>query len=86
MSRPRVVVAAALTLARRYLRKRDLPVIDAEIAAGPEDQIAEQLATLEAKIEEDRKSRKPGYLQGRHIQVLTALIAERAPQPASEQV
>jgi hypothetical protein len=84
--RPRLMIEAARAGARQYQRKRDL----AGALAGTQHGslpgspaiILARLAEIEFDCEEMRRSRSPAYRPGRHVQVLSALLAEASQTPA----
>lgn len=73
--RPATMVNAARMAARGYRRERDLPV-----ATGGQSAFGDALLALlqrqEAMLEGMRRRRVAEYRPLRHLQVLTALIAE----------
>ncbi|MEM1161865.1 MAG: DUF6477 family protein [Pseudomonadota bacterium] len=76
MSRPRILVATALNVARNYKRSRDLPGAVPGLLSKPDDEILPRLVETESQFEEARRAKSPGYRPGRHVQVLAALLAE----------
>jgi hypothetical protein len=81
--RPRLLVEAARTGARLYRRGRDLRGAVAGAADLPPQEIPRRLAEVEQICEELRRLRSPAYRPGKHVQVLSALLAEAAQTKAS---
>lgn len=80
--RPRLMIEAARAGARLYQRARDLPGALAgghplAPSASP-GVILARLSEIEWACEDLRRSRSPAYRPGRHVQVLSALLAEAA--------
>ena len=80
MSRPRLIVRAARTGAKSYKRSRDLPGAVPGLLSKAESAILPMLVATEAKCEDARRSKSPGYRPSQHVQVLAALLAEAASQ------
>ena len=77
MRRPRILVRTARMGARQYRRRRDLPGAVPGLLARPAGEIVQRLVEAEARCEDDRRHRSPGYRPARHVQILAALLAER---------
>jgi len=81
--RPRLIIETARLGARAYQRGRDLAsaLAMAGSAAVPASReiILARLSDAEMACEELRRERSPAYRPGRHVQVLSALLAEAAP-------
>lgn len=78
LARPAILVRAARAGAALYRRSRDLPQAVAGLHGGSRRSILARLAEGEARCEEERKRRAPGYRPSRHVQILAALMAEAA--------
>ncbi|MEM9146005.1 MAG: DUF6477 family protein [Pseudomonadota bacterium] len=78
LSRPGLLARTAHLGARLYRRERDLPGAIPGLLARPEAQILPRLAQAEARCEDERRRRAPEYRPGRHVQILSALLAEAA--------
>lgn len=83
--RPRLLIQTARIGARSYQRARDLPAAlgipgTARLEAGA---ILSRLGDAERECEEMRRGRSPAYRPGRHVQVLSALLAEAGQAKAS---
>jgi hypothetical protein len=76
--RPALLARAARRGAAMYRRGRDLPGAVAGLSALPREQIVPRLAEAEALCETARRARAPGYRPARHVQILSALLAETA--------
>ena len=76
--RPKILVNTARYGARRYRRERDLPGAIPGLLAQPSRDIIPRLKEAEAKCEQDRRARSAAYRPGRHVQILSALLAETA--------
>jgi hypothetical protein len=76
LRRPRLLVRAAKIGLGDYVRDRDLKrVLAPDVPPGP-GQAAGELMDREAEIEAVRVSGGAAYSAARHVEVLTALIAE----------
>lgn len=74
--RPRLLITAARHGMEDYRRNRDLPrLIGPGIAAAD---VINRLAALEERLEDSRRAGDPGWSCLRHVEVLIALLAERA--------
>lgn len=74
--RPRLLIAAARHGMEDYRRNRDLPrLIGPGIAAA---EVIDRLTELEERLEDSRRAGDPGWSCLRHVEVLIALLAERA--------
>ena len=74
--RPRLLLAAARLGRSDYRRHRDLPRL-----IGPDAQpsaVIDQLTNIETRLEEARRRDDPTWSCLRHVEVLIALLAERA--------
>ncbi len=78
LMRPALLAKAARHGARQYRRSRDLPAALPGRSHGRTAEIVAALSAAEARCEEDRIARSPAYRPSRHVQVLSALIAEQA--------
>ena len=88
MIRPKILIETARIGARLYQRERDLPgAIPGAISglslkpnptasARARRQIVTRLSETEHLCEELRRGGSPAYRPGKHVQVLSALIAE----------
>ncbi|MGG7565015.1 DUF6477 family protein [Rhodovulum sp. DZ06] len=77
LRRPRLLARAAREGARMYRRERDLtgalPGMTGPRRGGD---IVSRLLGIEAQIDEDRRAGAAGYSARRHVQILSALVAE----------
>lgn len=74
--RPRLLITAARHGMDDYRRQRDLPRL---IGPGiPKADVTEVLAALEERMETARRANDPGWSCLRHVEVLIALLSERA--------
>lgn len=74
--RPRLLIAAARHGIAEYRSARDLPrLIGPGMAAGS---VLSRLVEMEARLEEARQAGDPGWSCLRHVEVMIALLAERA--------
>lgn len=78
LRRPVTMVACARFGARRYCRERDLPGAVPGLLAGRRDAILPRLIVEERRCEEARLARCVTYRPARHVQILSALLAEAA--------
>ena len=80
--RPRLMVEAARAGAALYQRARDLPGVLAGAMPGlgnaSQATVLARLTEVEHACEDLRRGRSPAYRPGRHVQVLSALLAEMA--------
>ncbi|MGF1502148.1 MAG: DUF6477 family protein [Paracoccaceae bacterium] len=76
LMRPALLSRAASAAARAYRRDRDLPGAIPGLAGQPVATILGRLVSTEAAWEEARRQQAPGYRPARHVQVLSALLAE----------
>lgn len=76
MGRPKILVTTARWGARRYDRRRDLPGAVPGLIAQPEGNILPRLEAAEARCESERRERSSAYRPARHVQILSALLAE----------
>lgn len=76
LTRPSPLARTASAAARLYRRERDLPGAVPGLLARPETQILPRLAEAEARCEDERRRRAPEYRPARHVQILSALLAE----------
>lgn len=78
--RPKLLIETARIGARLYLRERDLagaiPGSSRGSSAGAQSQIVARLREAERNCEQLRRVRSPAYRSGKHVQILSALIAE----------
>ena len=79
--RPKLLIRTAQIGARMYHRARDLPAaLPQGGSRGSDAAIVARLTAAERDCEEMRRGRSPAYRPGRHVQVLSALLAETASQ------
>ena len=84
MIRPKILIETARIGARLYQRERDLPGAipglnlkpDPAASARARRQIVHRLSEAERLCEELRRGCSPAYRSGKHVQILSALIAE----------
>lgn len=76
MLRPSLLTAAARFALRRYDRARHLPRALGQAPSKNQAAIAHTLIDLEAELDAKRASKDASYSVQRHIDVLTALLAE----------
>ncbi len=74
--RPKLLIETARIGARLYRRERDLPGAIPGLSATARGQIVTRLRDAEWQCEELRRERSPAYRPGKHVQILSALIAE----------
>ena len=74
--RPKLLIETARFGARHYRRERDLPGAIPGLLARALGQIVARLSEAERHCEELRRERSPAYRPARHVQILSALIAE----------
>lgn len=76
MRRPPLLVRAARIGSEDYTRSRHLPrLIGAQAAAEPDKALARLIAT-EGPFDEARRAGTAGYSPARHVELLSAIIAE----------
>lgn len=76
LRRPKILIRAARIAATGYRRERDLTrVLKTRRPACPERGL-DTLLQIEAELEETRKTGTGAYNVTRHVEVLTAVIAE----------
>ena len=76
LKRPGLLVRAVRLGLGEYDRARDLARITGQSLTAKGTNILEELVHAEAELEATRKNWSAGYSVSRHIEVLTALIAE----------
>ena len=76
LRRPRILVRAAKFGLSDYVRDRDLKRMFAPDAPPRPGQAVQPLIDREAEIEAGRQAGGAAYSAARHVEVLTALIAE----------
>lgn len=76
LRRPRLLVRAARFGLSDYVRDRDLGRVVGPGATPAPGRAMGRLLDKEAWLEETRRSGGAGYSAARHVQVLTALMAE----------
>lgn len=81
--RPRLLVRAARFGLAHYARERDLKRLFGTVSPPRPGHALQPLIEQEAAIEKDRRTGMGGYSIARHIEVLTALMAESRLAPAS---
>ncbi len=74
--RPKLLIETARIGARLYRRERDLPGAIPGLSAKARGEIVTRLRDAEWQCEELRRRRSPAYRPGKHVQILSALIAE----------
>jgi len=78
--RPKLLIETARIGARLYHRARDLPGAIPGSNFGPStgarSQIVARLSEAERHCEGLRRARSPAYRSGKHVQILSALMAE----------
>ena len=74
--RPKLLIETARIGARLYRRERDLPGAIPGLSTAPLRRIVARLRDAEWQCEELRRRRSPAYRSGKHVQILSALIAE----------
>ncbi len=76
--RPKLLIETARIGARLYRRERDLPGAIPGLSTAARGRIVTRLRDAEWQCEELRRGRSPAYRPGKHVQILSALIAEAA--------
>lgn len=76
--RPALLAKAARYGAAMYRRRRDLNGAVPGLLGRPAREIVARLGDAEAACEKMRLRHAPGYRPGRHVQILSALLAEEA--------
>jgi hypothetical protein len=80
MIRPKILIETARIGARLYRRERDLsgaiPGLSVRPNGRANGQIVARLSEAELDCEELRRGCSPAYRPGKHVQILSALIAE----------
>jgi hypothetical protein len=76
--RPKLLIETARIGARLYRRDRDLSAAVPGLVAAAPGNIVARLSAAERRCEDMRLDRSPAYRPGRHVQILSALIAEAA--------
>jgi hypothetical protein len=80
MIRPKILIETARIGARLYQRERDLPGaipgLSSAMSTRARGQIVMRLSEAEQQCEELRRESSPAYRPGKHVQILSALIAE----------
>ena len=74
--RPKLLIETARIGARLYRRERDLPGAIPGLSLATGGRIVARLMDAEWHCEEQRRRRSPAYRSGKHVQILSALIAE----------
>ena len=74
--RPKLLIETARIGARLYRRERDLPGAIPGLSATARGQIVTRLRDAEWHCEDLRRRHSPAYRPGKHVQILSALIAE----------
>ena len=74
--RPKLLIETARIGARLSRREHDLPGAISGISTAARGPIVIRLRDAEWRCEELRRRRSPAYRPGRHVQILSALIAE----------
>ena len=77
--RPKLLIETARIGARLYRREHDLPGAIGGMSTATRGPIVIRLRDAEWRCEELRRQRSPAYRPGRHVQILSALIAEADP-------
>jgi hypothetical protein len=80
LRRPRLLLRAARAGAALYRRERDVRALlpGMTLRGRKASDVAARLAPLEAELDDLRRAGAPDYPLGRHVAVLSALLAERA--------
>ena len=76
MIRPKTLIDTARIGARLYRRERDLQGAIPGASTRADGQIIIRLSEAERQCEELRRGCSPAYRPGKHVQILSALIAE----------
>jgi hypothetical protein len=74
--RPKLLIETARIGARLYRRERDLSGAIPGLSSRAIGQIVARLSEAERDCEELRRGSSPAYRPGKHVQILSALIAE----------
>ncbi len=74
--RPKLLIETARIGANLYRRERDLAGAIPGLSTTERGRIVTRLRDAEWHCEEQRRERSPAYRPGRHVQILSALIAE----------
>ena len=74
--RPKLLIETAHIGARLYRRERDLSGAIPGLSMDTSGRIVARLRDAEWQCEELRRRRSPAYRSGKHVQILSALIAE----------
>ncbi len=74
--RPKLLIETARIGASLYRRERDLPGAVPGLSTASRRRIVTRLRDAEWHCEELRRDRSPAYRPGKHVQILSALIAE----------
>ncbi len=82
LKRPKLLVEAARHGAKLYSRKRDLKRLIGGHAYRSHAQILDTLSQREANLDLDRRDKQATYSVTRHVQVLSALMAESTAKEA----
>jgi len=77
--RPKLLIETARIGARLYRRERDLPGAIPGLSTAARGRILARLRDAEWDCEELRRRHSPAYRSGKHVQILSALIAEADP-------
>lgn len=78
--RPKLLMEAARIAAVSYNRQRDLTRLIGAHARGSDNAILDQLTYEEAELDTLRRDHDADYRVLRHIEVLSALLAELKPR------
>lgn len=74
--RPKLLIETARIGARLYRRERDLAGAIPGLSMATRGRIVTRLRDAEWQCEELRRGHSPAYRPGKHVQILSALIAE----------
>jgi hypothetical protein len=74
--RPKLLIETARIGARLYRRERDLAGAIPGLSISARGRIVTRLRDAEWQCEELRRLHSPAYRPGKHVQILSALIAE----------
>jgi len=74
--RPKLLIETARLGARLYRRERNLAGAIPGLSTAPHGRIVTRLRDAEWHCEELRRGHSPAYRPGKHVQILSALIAE----------
>lgn len=76
LKRPRLLVTTARMVISSYTREKSLPRLLHRVSIPQSAEAIKLLLTEEAEIEQMRKTQAAGYAFERHLDLLTAIMAE----------